>query len=160
MCVYGLTLHSAGHSLGKGVETVGLLSVGEGHPHARCEGGVQDHSGALEPRRQVDRGHRADALAVQDDVLGADAVPGNTRANTRAWVGGWPRREKKPGFGWSFNRDDEVLLVDLLWLNYTPNDRCCSSIMSPQVYRAATALGPQSVSCQSQPLTSADSFHA
>lgn len=61
--------------LGKGVKAVCLLGVGEGHPHARGEGGVKDHSSALEPRRQVHCGHRADTLPVQDDVLGADAVP-------------------------------------------------------------------------------------
>lgn len=61
--------------LGKGVKAVCFLGVGEGHPHARGERGVKDHSSALKPRRQVHCGHRADTLPVQDDVLGADAVP-------------------------------------------------------------------------------------
>lgn len=61
--------------LGKGVKAVCFLGVGEGHPHARGEGGVKDNSSALKPRRQVHCGHRADTLPVQDDVLGADAVP-------------------------------------------------------------------------------------
>lgn len=68
-----------GDSLGERVEAVGLLGVGEGDPHARGERRVQDDGGALVPGRQVHRGHRADALAVQDDVLGADAVPERNR---------------------------------------------------------------------------------
>lgn len=64
--------------LGEGVKAVGFLGVGEGHPHARGEGGVEDHSSALEPRCQVHRGHCADTLPVQDDVLRADAVPATT----------------------------------------------------------------------------------
>lgn len=64
--------------LGKGVKAVGFLGVGEGHPHARGEGGVEDHSSALKPRCQVHCGHCADTLPVQDDVLRADAVPATT----------------------------------------------------------------------------------
>lgn len=36
--------------LGEGVEAVGLLGVGEGHPHARGEGGVEHHRSTLKPR--------------------------------------------------------------------------------------------------------------
>lgn len=64
--------------LGEGVEAVGLLGVGEGHPHARGEGGVEHHGGTLKPRCQIHRGHCADTLPVQDDVLRADAVPAAT----------------------------------------------------------------------------------
>ena len=66
--------------LGKGVKAVCFLGVGEGHPHARGEGGVKDHSSALKARRQVQRGHGVDDLPVQDDVLGADAVPDTKRS--------------------------------------------------------------------------------
>lgn len=40
---------------------------------------MEDHSGALVPGRQVHGGNGADALTVQDDVLGADAEPASTR---------------------------------------------------------------------------------
>lgn len=61
--------------LWKGVEAVGFLSVGERHPHPGGERRVKDHGGTLEPRRKVYRGHRADALSVQDDVLRTNAIP-------------------------------------------------------------------------------------
>lgn len=61
-------------SLGKSIKAVGLLGVWEGHPHARGEGGVEHHGGTLIPRCQVDRGHGANALPVQDYVLWADAI--------------------------------------------------------------------------------------
>lgn len=63
--------------LREGVEAVRLLGVREGHSHARGQRRVENHGGALKPRRQVHCGHRANALPVQDDVLRADAVSGN-----------------------------------------------------------------------------------
>lgn len=63
-----------GDSLGESVEAVGLLGVREGDPHARGERRVQDDGRTLVAWRQVHRGHRADALAIQDDVLGTDTV--------------------------------------------------------------------------------------
>ena len=70
-------------SLGEGVEAVGLLGVGEGHPHARGEGRVQHHGGALVARRQVHGRHGADALAVHDHALRTDPVPeGGTDGRT------------------------------------------------------------------------------
>lgn len=67
-----------GHLLdvGERVKAVGLLGVGEGDTHARGERRVQHHSGALVARGQVHRGHRADALPVQNYAVRADAVPG------------------------------------------------------------------------------------
>lgn len=91
------------HVLGKGVKAVGFLSVGEGHPHARGEGRVKDHSSTLKPRRQVHCGHCANTLPVQDDVLGADAVPAakaslfkpgfKVELSVLAWRQRWPQRE-------------------------------------------------------------------
>lgn len=62
-------------SLGEGVEAVGLLGVGEGHPHAGRERGVEDDGGTLIAGSQVHWRHSADALAVHNHVLGANAVP-------------------------------------------------------------------------------------
>lgn len=62
-------------SLWKGVEAVRLLGVGEGHPHAGRERGVEDDGGALVPGSQVHRWHSANALAVHNHVLGPNAVP-------------------------------------------------------------------------------------
>lgn len=64
-----------GDLLGEGVEAVGLLGLREGHPHARGQRRVQNHGRALVARRQVHGGDGPDALSVQDDALGADAVP-------------------------------------------------------------------------------------
>lgn len=66
------------HSLWKGVKTVGLLGVRESHSHARGERGVEDDCGTLVARGEVHRGNRANALPVDDHVLGTDAVPLNT----------------------------------------------------------------------------------
>lgn len=63
------------HSLGKGIEAVGLLGIREGDSHARGQRGVQDNRRALVPRCQVHGRHSANALPVQDDVLRANAVP-------------------------------------------------------------------------------------
>ena len=61
---------------GEGVEAVGFARVGEGHPQAGHERGVQYDGGHLVASRQVHGGHGADALPVQDDVLRGHAVPG------------------------------------------------------------------------------------
>lgn len=74
-----------GHSLGEGIEPVGLLGVGEGDAHAGGERGVQHDGRALVARGQVNRGHGADALSVQNDVLRADPVPAWDRA--AQWAG-------------------------------------------------------------------------
>ena len=54
---------------GKGVEEPRPLGLREGDPHARHQGRVQHDGAHLEAGGKVDRGHRPDALAVQDDVL-------------------------------------------------------------------------------------------
>lgn len=58
----------------EGVEEPRALGVGEGDPHPGHERRVQDDRADLVPGSEVDRRHGADALSVQDDVLGADAV--------------------------------------------------------------------------------------
>lgn len=60
--------------LGKCIKTVSLLSVREGHPHARGERGVKNHSRTLVSRCQVHRGHCANALSIQNYILWADAI--------------------------------------------------------------------------------------
>ena len=54
---------------GEGVEEPRALGLREGHTHAGHEGRVEDDGAHLVPRGQVYRGHRADALSIQDDVL-------------------------------------------------------------------------------------------
>lgn len=67
------------HSLWERIEAVGLLSVREGHSHARCEWRVQDDGGALVARCQVHRWHGPDALTIYNHILRADAVPVKTQ---------------------------------------------------------------------------------
>lgn len=55
---------SPGHSLGEGIEPVGLLGLGEGNSHARGEWGVEHDGSALVAGGQINRGHRADALSI------------------------------------------------------------------------------------------------
>lgn len=69
------------HSLWKGIKAVGLLGVGEGHPHARGEGGVEDDCSALIAGSQVHRGHGANALAVHNHVLWPDTIPARKTLN-------------------------------------------------------------------------------
>lgn len=59
---------------GESVKEPSPLGFGESDPHAGHEGRVQDDRADLVARGEVDRGHGADALAVEDDVLRADAV--------------------------------------------------------------------------------------
>lgn len=67
--------------LRKRIKTVSLLSVGEGHPHARGERGVKNHSRALVSGCKVYRGHRTNALSIQNNVLWADAISVREREN-------------------------------------------------------------------------------
>lgn len=67
--------------LRKRIKTVSLLSVGEGHPHARGERGVKNDSRALVSGCQVHRGHRANALSIQNNILWADAISVREREN-------------------------------------------------------------------------------
>lgn len=60
----------------EGIETVGLLGVWEGDPHARGQRRVQDYSGTLISRCQIYSGNGTDALAIQNDVLWTNAIPG------------------------------------------------------------------------------------
>jgi len=53
-----------GHSLGEGIEPVGLLGLREGDSHARGERGVKHDGSALVAGGQINRGHRADALSI------------------------------------------------------------------------------------------------
>ena len=66
---------------GEGIEKPGALGVGEGHSHSRHEGRVQNHRRHLESRGQVNGRHRADALAVEDDIFRRNAVPAIIRKN-------------------------------------------------------------------------------
>lgn len=68
-------------SPGEGVEAVGLPGVGKCHAQAGHERRVQDHGCTLVPRGQVHGGDGPDALAVQDDVLRAHAVPAEVRGH-------------------------------------------------------------------------------
>lgn len=55
---------SSGHSLGEGIEPVGLLGLREGDSHARGEWGVEHDGSALVAGGQINRGHCADALSI------------------------------------------------------------------------------------------------
>lgn len=70
-----MSVHFWTDSLWEGVEAVGLLGVGEGHPHAGRERGVEDDGSALIAGSQVHWWHGANALAVHNHVLGSNAVP-------------------------------------------------------------------------------------
>lgn len=63
------------HSLWEGIKAVGLLGVGEGHPHTRGERGVEDDCSALVAGGQVHGGHGANALAIHDHIFWSDAIP-------------------------------------------------------------------------------------
>ena len=54
---------------GKCIEKPGSLSLGKCDPHSAHEGRVEDDGPHLVLRGQVNGGHGADALAVEDDVL-------------------------------------------------------------------------------------------
>lgn len=87
----------SGHLLGEGIEPVGLLGLGEGDSHARGERGVEHDGSALVAGSQINRGHGADALSIQNDVLWADPVPrrgeGSSAPTRRAAES---RRQKSP----------------------------------------------------------------
>lgn len=71
----------------KSVEEPRALGVGKGDPHPGHQRRMQDDRSDFVLGRQVDRGHGADALPVQDDVLRADPVPLPERLPRRFYVG-------------------------------------------------------------------------
>lgn len=59
---------------GESVKEPGSFRLGEGDPHPGHERRVQHHRADLVPRCEIDRGHGADALAIEYYVLRTDAV--------------------------------------------------------------------------------------
>lgn len=70
-----LIAHHHHHSPGEGIKAVSLAGVWEGNAQAGHERRVEDDGSTFVTRSQVHRGHRANALAVKDDVLWRHAVP-------------------------------------------------------------------------------------
>lgn len=58
---------------------------------------MQDHSSALVARRQIHCGYSADALAIQDDAVWADAVPDRQQEQSAS---GLEIRNSVPPKGW------------------------------------------------------------
>lgn len=100
-------------SPGEGVEAVGLACFRKRHPQPRHQRGVEDDGGTFVASGQVDGGHRADALTVQDDVLRRHSVPGGGQATNQRQERGHRNSRRR---GRVTGRED---------LNYdpTPHDR-------------------------------------
>lgn len=66
---------------GESIKAVRFPGIGKSHAQSRHQRRMENYGCTLVPGGQVYRGDSPDALTIQDDVLGAYAIPGEIRGH-------------------------------------------------------------------------------